>query len=294
LGPGEQIPSTLFLYSVWHATGVPVESDRTKWWLRTSMVLPIGEFARRRLDCLRLVRNAATEAEREAMELDLPVGIGTADLGERLYWIELCGTEAIIEVAPPVAAQISRTDPYLYSRLSVALGLTSGQRIRNFTEQTRGAPLVEDPVVDTLNDLWLKARRFNADQAPRRVLFNEANLNETMRATHVRMAHIARTMSETLTVAGQRGHRDPRSLNVAIHAIGNPRRWGGLATVAAYPVGDPGQVSVRIVDRYDITPDKLYEYAFGAGADRTDIHCGRSGDMIASLLGHQRDEIALY
>ncbi len=254
LGPGERVPSTLFLNSVWHATGVPVESDRTKWWLRTSMVLPIGEFARRRLDCLRLVRNAATEAEREAMELDLPVGIGTADLGERLYWIELCGTEAVVEVDPAVAAQISSTDPYLYSRLSVALGLTSGQRIRNFTEQTRGAPLVEDPVVDALNDLWLKARRFNADQAPRRILFNEGNLNETIRATHVRMSHIARTMSETLTVAGQRGHRDPRSLNVAIHAIGDPRRWGGLATVAAYPIGDPGQVSVRIVDRHDIAP----------------------------------------
>jgi len=77
------------------------------------------------------------------------------------------------------------------------------------------------------------------------------------------MSDIAQTMSETLTVAGQRGHREQRSLNVAIHAIGDPRRWGGLATVAAYPIGDPGQVSVRIVDRRDIAPDMLYEYAFG-------------------------------
>lgn len=293
LVPGERVPSALFLSCVWHATGVPVESNRSKWWLRTSMVLPIDEFARRRLDCLRLVRDAATQAEREAMELDLPVGIGIADLGDRLYWIELCGTEAVIQIDPAVAAQISRADRYLYSRLSAALGLTRGQRIRNFTEQIRGEPLVEDPVVDTLNDLWLKARRFNTDQAPRSIVFNEANLNLTIKATHLRMSHIARKMSETLTIAGQRGHRDPRSLNVAIHASGDPRKWGGLVTMAAYPVGDPQEVSVRVVDRHDITPDRLYEYAFGANADRTDLHAGRTGEMIASLLGHQRDEIQL-
>src|ERR1700687_2499805 len=89
LGSGVRVPSTLFLNSVWHATGVPVETNRTKWSLRTEMVLPIGEVARRGVDCRRRVRTAPTEAEREAMELDLLVGIGTADLGELLYWIEL-------------------------------------------------------------------------------------------------------------------------------------------------------------------------------------------------------------
>jgi hypothetical protein len=294
LGPGERVPSNLFLNSVWQATGVPVERNQTKWWLRTDMVLPIGEFARRRMDCLRLVRKAATDTEREAMELDLPVGIATADLGSLLYWIEFCGTEAVIEVDPAVAGEINNADPYLYSRLSVALKLTNGQRIRNFTVQTRGEPLVEDPVVDTLNGLWQKARRFNADQAPRRILFEEANLDQRIRATHIRISDIARTMSETLTVAGQRGHREQRSLNVAIQAVGDPQWWGGLATVAAYPIGDPGVTSVRLVDRRKFgSAEELYEYAFGAGADRTDFHGGRSCDMIASLLGHERDEIQL-
>ena len=295
LGPTVRVPSNLFLNSIWHATGLPVVKTPKGWVLRTETVLSIGEFARRRVDCLRLARDAATESEREAMELDLPVGVGVADLGERMYWIELCGTEAIIEVDPAVAAQISTSDPYPYSRLSVALGLTSGQRIRNFTEQTRGAPLVEDPVVDTLNDLWSNARRFNADQPPRRVLFEEGNLHQLIRATHIRMSDIARTMSETLTIAGHRGHREQRSLKVAIHAFGDPRRWGGLPTAAAYPIGDPRETEVRIVEHPDFgSAEEFYEYAFGAGADRTDFHGGRSSEMIASLLGHEKDEIQLY
>jgi hypothetical protein len=130
--------------------------------------------------------------------------------------------------------------------------------------------------------------------APRRVLFDEANLNQLIRATHIRMSDIAPDYVGDLTVAGQRGHREQRSLNVAIHAIGPPRGWGGLATVAAYPIGDPGQMSVRIVARRDIRPDELCGYVFGAEPDRTDLHGGRSGEVLASLLGHELDEIALH
>jgi hypothetical protein len=64
--------------------------------------------------------------------------------------------------------------------------------------------------------------------------------------------------------------------------------------VAAYPIGDPGQVSVRIVTRRDIRPDELYGYVFGADAGRTDLRGGRSGEVLASLLGHELDEIALH
>lgn len=37
-----------------------------------------------------------------------------------------------------------------------------------------------------------------------------------------------------------------------------------------------------------------HNVAFGAAADRTNLHRGRNGELIASLLGHERDEIALY
>jgi hypothetical protein len=294
--PTVRVASSLFLHSVWFATGLPEEHNDTKWWLRTQTVLPIVEFARRRVDCLRLVRDAATDSERDAMELDLPVGVGVADLGDRMFWIGLCGTESVVEVDPTVAALISSADPYLYSRLGVALGLTAGQRIRNFTEQFRGEPLIEDPVVDTLNDLWVKARRFNADQAPRKVIFEEENLHNLIGAAHVRMANIARRMSETLTIGGQRGHRDQRCLKMAVLADGDPRRWGGLVTVAAYPVGDPRDTEVRFVaDRANIeSVEEIYERAYGANADRTDLHAGTNRDMIASLLGHEKDEIQLY
>lgn len=294
--PTIRIPSSLFLHSVWFATGLPVERDDSKWWLRTQTVLPIVEFARRRVDCLRLVRSAATDSECDAMELDLPVGVGVADLGDRMFWIELCGTESVVEIESAVAASISSADPYLYSRLGVALGLTSGQRIRNFTEQFRGEPLVEDPVVDTLNDLWAKARRFNADQAPRKVIFDEENLNNLIRKAHLRMASFARSMSEALTIAGRRGHRDQRCLKLAILADGDPSRWGNSVAVAAYPVGDPHDSEVRIVtDRANIeSPEDLYTCAYGANADRTDFHGGRNIDMISSLLGHHKDEIQLH
>jgi hypothetical protein len=80
---------------------------------------------------------------------------------------------------------------------------------------------------------------------------------------------------------------------VAIHAFGNPRGWGGLATIAAYPLGDPHDVDVRIVDDPDVRPEGLFDSAFGAGVDKTDLHGGRSSEMIASLLGYEKDEIQL-
>ena len=170
----------------------------------------------------------------------------------------------------------------------------AGQRIRNFTEQNRnGRPLLGDPVVDTLDYLYQKARRFNAQQPARRVHF--AQTNELIAAAHVRDSAVARTMSETLMIGGQRGHRDPRCLRVAICAVGDPRRWGGQITVAAYPVGDPRDVDVRIVNDPNIaSPEDLFVRAFGASADRSDFHCGTNHEMIASLLGHETDEIQLF
>jgi hypothetical protein len=65
--------------------------------------------------------------------------------------------------------------------------------------------------------------------------------------------------------------------------------------VAAYPIGDPREASVRIVDRQGFgSAEELYAHAFGADADRTNLHGGRSGEMVASLLGHEPDEIVLY
>jgi hypothetical protein len=116
LDPVVRIPSSRFFRSIWFATGLQLERTQTKWWLLTEQELPTAEFARRRVDCLRLVRGAATETERDAMELDLPVGVGIANLGDRIFWIELCGTESAIEVAPAVASSISSSDPYLFSR----------------------------------------------------------------------------------------------------------------------------------------------------------------------------------
>jgi hypothetical protein len=298
LDPSVRIPSSRFMKSVWLATGLPVGKDPAKnaWGLRTDKPLSVGEFMRRRVDCLRLVRASATEQERDAMELDLPVGVAVADLGERMYWIELCGTEAAIEIKPDVAACINSSDPYLFSRVSVALGLKAGQRIRNFTEQARsGRPLLEDPVVDTLNYLYQKARRFNAQQPPRRVQFEQTSLCELIAAAHARDSAVARIMSETLTIADRRGHRDQRCLRVAIHAFGDPRRWGAQTTVAAYPVGDPSDVDVRIVVDPNIeSAEELFIRAFGSSADRTDFHGGTNHETLASLLGHETDEIQLY
>lgn len=68
------------------------------------------------------------------------------------------------------------------------------------------------------------------------------------------------------------------------------------SVVAAYPVGDPHHSEVRIVaDRASIeSPEDIYTCAYGANADRTDLHGGRNIDMISSLLGHHKDEIQLH
>ncbi|MGJ6127205.1 hypothetical protein QN239_31980 [Mycolicibacterium sp. Y3] len=297
LDPSVCIPSGRFLKSVWLATGLAVETNRqgTTWRLQNDQALLTGEFARRQVDCLRLVRNAATELERDALELDLPVGVGVADLGERMYWIELCGTEAVIELDPAVAEDISTSDPYMFSRVRAALGLEAGQRIRNFTVQVRNGPLIEDPVVDALGQLHRKARRFNAQQSARRVHFEQTDLWDLITAAHQRDAALARSMSETLTIGGSRGHRVERGLRVALQVVGNPRRWGGQMAAAAYPFGDPSDVDVHFVNDPNVaSPNELFERAFGAGADRSDFVGGTNHNVIAGLLGYQADEIHLY
>ena len=71
--------------------------------------MPIVEFAPPGVDCLRLVRSEAIESEREATLPDLPVDVGIADLGDRMFWIELCGTESVMEVDPAVAVAAWRS-----------------------------------------------------------------------------------------------------------------------------------------------------------------------------------------
>jgi hypothetical protein len=297
LDPSVRIPSNRFMKSIWLATGLVVETDaqRTEWRLKNDQALPMREFARRQVDCLRLVRNVATELERDAMELDLPVGIGVADLGDRMYWIELCGTEAVIVIDPTVAAEISTLDPYLFSQVGAILGLRAGQRIRNFTAQVRNGPLIEDPVVDILSRLYRKARQFNAQQPHYRVHFEQADLQTLISAAHERDAAVARDMSETLTIGGSRGHRDQRSLRVALHTVGHPRRWGGQFAAAAYPIGDPSDVDVRIINDANVaSPEELFERVFGSETDRNDFHKGPNHHVIAGLLGYEPDETELY
>jgi len=36
------------------------------------------------------------------------------------------------------------------------------------------------------------------------------------------------------------------------------------------------------------------DHVFGKDADRTDLHGRHSSEMIASLIGHEKDEIQLY
>ncbi|MGY4785853.1 hypothetical protein ACVH9Z_39080 [Rhodococcus opacus] len=290
LDPSETIPSVRFFRALNMATGLQMERSKSKWWMRTETTLPINVFAWRQLEALRFVRSHTEGLEREALGLDRQIGIGVAEVGDTAYWADLRGLDTVLvkEITP----DHSMDSPYTFYNLERLFELKPGQSIMHFTTEMRGEPRIEDPVVDLFSDLWENARRFNETQPRRKVATDEQSLTEQIRAAHMRDQEVARRLSETITIGG---HRDMTALRLAIHTRRGPTGLQFGPALAVFPPGSPEDVEVALIDGTGInSADQLLDTAFGS-IERWQypVESLAATDVIATLLGHEADEIQL-
>jgi hypothetical protein len=226
--------------------------------------------------------------------LSQPSGLAVAESGDTTHLVALRGTNRVIELDPSIIETAMAAPSLQFARLEQSIPLESGVTIRTITTHRRQGPRTNDPVVEEFARLWRKARNFNLRQPPTPISVDPTKLAAALAAAHRRDMRLVQLISERVTVGGQRGHRDPRSLRVVIAATNNHHAddFGGQLVAYALPPGDPDDVDVQFVPDPTLTDgEALYEAAFGPDEPRTDFWDATAQAVIASVLGFIDDEI---
>ena len=292
--PTHTLPTWRLVRVLYYVTGRPVEIYADKnWRLETPQPLSAVECARRQVDALAVLKAAAEPVEREVLGLSQPSGLAVAESGDTTHLVALRGTSRVIELDAGVIESAMAAPSLQFARLEQSIPLESGVNIRTITTQRREALRTNDPVVEDFARLWRKARNFNLRQPPTPISVDPTKLSAALAAAHRRDMRLVALIAERVTVGGQRGHRDQRSLRVVIAATNHhPDDFGGRLAAYALPPGDPDDVAVQFVA--DPTPADgaaLYEAAFGPDEPQTDFYDATALTVIASVLGFIDDEI---
>lgn len=284
--PTHTIASLRFMRAVYFATGLGVHSDRHEYWLDHPPALPMLEFAQRQVDLLALLRSETDELEREVYDLTQLSGVAIARQGKMEYRLDVRGAAHVYPMDFDQTADILAQESLVSARMELALGLTSTITTKHLTTQTWTEERTQDPVVELLGTLRKQAERFNARQPRTVVHLEKGRLQAQLAAAHIRDQRLARRISETITVGGERGIRPSRALRLVIHTHGPRNRPTQRAVICAWPPGDPGDVEIRYLSDESVeNAEGAYKAAFGADADTTDLHGGMLPTMLASLLG---------
>ena len=292
--PTHTIPTWRLARVLYYLTGRPVEVYRDKQWvLPDTQPLSAIEFARRQIDALAVLKTEVDPIEREVLSLSQPSGLAVAESGDTTYLAILRGTDRVIELDPGVFQTAMSSPSLQFARLEQSIGVETGVSIRTVTVQRRAAPRTNDPVVEDFGRLWRTARNFNLRQPPTPISVDPNTLAAALATAHRRDMRLVQLIAERVTVGDQRGHRDPRSLRVAISTANRRQDFGSQPAAYALPPGDPDDVNVQFVTDPTLTDGAaLYEAAFG---ERTKDRLLRSNSpgCIASVLGFFEDEIEL-
>jgi hypothetical protein len=292
--PMHTIASMRFIRAVYFATGLSVHSDGSEYYLDNPPALPMLEFAQRQVDLLGLLRSETDELEREVYDLTQPSGVAIARRGKTEYRLDVQGAAHVYPMDFDKITNILAEKSLVSARMELALGLTSDLSTKHLTTQTWSEERTQDPVVELLSILRKRAEKFNARQPRSTVHLEKGQLRAQLEAAHIRDQSLARKMSETITVGGERGIRPTRALRLAIYTHGPRSRPSQQAAVCAWPPGDPGDVEIRYVSDASIeNAEGAYTAAFGADADTTDLHACKLPALLASLLGFADSEIEI-
>jgi hypothetical protein len=280
--------------ATYFATGLSVSSDHQKYWLDIPTALPMEEFAQRQVDLLELLRLQTDEVEREVYGLAQPNGVAIARRDKSEYRLEVRGSARVYPMDFDQIEEILGQDSLISARMELALNLPPNVTTKHLTTQRWREERTQDPVIELLGTLRLRAEQFNARQPRSPVHLEKHRLQEQLTAAHVRDQDLARRMSETITIGGERGLRPSRAVRLAIHTRGASTRPGQRAAVCAWPPGAPEDVQLKYVsDESAESAEAVYRAAFGPEADTTDLHAGVLPAMLASLLGFADNEIEI-
>ena len=293
--PTNTIASLRFMRAVYFATGLRVNIDRRRnYWLDNPAALSMEEFAQRQVDLLELLRSETDELEREVYGLTQPAGVAIARRDKTEFRLDVRGSAHVYPMDFGQMEDILAQDSLISARMELALDLPPNITTKHLTTQTWRHERTQDPVVELLGSLRKQAEQFNARQPRSEVHLEKRRLQGQLRAAHVRDQQLARRMSETITIGGERGLRPSRALRLAIHTHGPSARPGHRAAVCAWPPGDPKDVQLQYVSDESVDSDEaMYRAAFGSTADITDLHASMLPGMLASLLGFADNEIEI-
>lgn len=292
--PTHTIASLRFMRAVYFATGLSLYSDHSEYWLDHPPPLPMLEFAQRQVDLLSLLRSETDQLEREVYDLTQLSGVAIARQGKTEYRLDVRGAAHVYPMDFDKTADIVAKKSLVSARMELALGLTSAVSTKHLTTQTWQKERTQDPVVELLGTLRKRAEKFNARQPRTVVRLEKRSLQAQLAAAHIRDQHLARRISETITIGGERGIRPMRALRLAIFTRGSQDRPTQRTAVCAWPLGDPSDVEIQYLsDAPFDTAESAYKAVFGADADMTDLHGGMLPAMLASLLGFGDKEIEI-
>lgn len=289
------IPSIRLFRAVYFATGRAVEVNAAGNWsmINEGPPLPIAEYAQRQITLLDILRTRVDDLEQEVYALNDARGAAVGQAPDGTYFfVELRGSTRVTALSSEQIALLQGIEPFRFARLEHLMKLRRGEKTQQITGRIQEAGLIDDPVVSMLKDLRMTAREFNKHQPRRRIKLRKGALTQLLRDAHVRDATLARTLSERLTIGGERGHRPQHALRVAVH----PGDGQVVPPLVAYtqPIGSPTDVQVRFLPRAARPGDarELYFLAFG-GEFQDELYGDAAGSAIAGLLGFADDEIEL-
>lgn len=292
------IPSLRLFRAVYFATGRPVETNRAGDWrmINEGSPLSIREYAQRQITLLDILRTRVDEIEKEIYTLHEPRGAAVAQAGdETFHFVELRGSTRVVEMTSEQIAVLAEEDVFFrFARLEHLLALRPGEKTQKINVRVQPAGLIDDPVVAVLQDLWETAREYNRHQPRCRIKMKKGALTQLLREAHIRDTALARTLSEQLTIGGERGHKPQHALRVAVH----PGNGCDMPPVVAYtqPIGSPTDVQVQFLPRSSQPGDLKELYALAFPEEPRDELFGdwvAAHVTIAGLLGFAPDEIEL-
>ncbi|WP_157935281.1 AAA family ATPase [Mycobacteroides abscessus] len=290
--PTSTIASLRFIYAIYYATGLRVHTNGSEYGLEITNALPMEEFAQRQVDLLGLLRSETDELEREVYDLTVPAGVAIARRDKTEYRLGIQGAAHVYPMDFDEIESILTRGSQVHARMELALNLPPNITTKHLTTQTWPDERTQDPVVELLGTLRKQAAEFNARQPRTVVHLEKRRLQRQLTTAHMRGQQLARRMSETITIGGERGVRPSRALRLVIHTHGPRNRPTQRAAICALPPGDPSDVQIRYVSDTSVeNAEAAYKAAFGADADTTDLHAAMLPEMLALLLGFADNEI---
>lgn len=234
--PTHTIASLRFMRAVYFATGLSVHSDHHEYWLDHPPALPMLEFAQRQVDLLALLHSETDELEREVYDLSEACGVAIARKEKSEYRLDIRGAAHVYPMDFDQVTDILAQGPLVSARMELALDLPPTITSKHLTTQKWTQERTQDPVVELFGTLRKRAKRFNARQPRTLVRLQKHQLQIQLASAHVRDQRLARRLSESITIAGERGIRPYRALRVAIHTHGPLNQPSQRAAVCACPL----------------------------------------------------------